>query len=493
YRNKGRRSTSPYDAFPRDVFKRRTNSDSDCHSNFYTDSLSAPSSPFNVEKGRTDLTDLTDAAMKRKLYTSKRKESESPQNSCKDNNPPKDSGLHLGRTSRKETTLPHQRCETSSEETPQQNQENVINNEGASSISSLDDSISCLPSPRRRKSTGEKLKDHSHSYDPASPNTRGHSGAANSHLLKKTHRFTFMKKHSLDTALHGLSLPPYHSGSIDTASDVVSSVNDSPVWATPVASEANRSSTPVPSLPRHRTLDDETDRHSLVTYDPPTRPSTAGTCQTSLPFDVHHKVTSEGSRRPRSAPNKYSVNRTSPSGSMNSLTQSFFLATKADYFRPEGRWKIILEHRDVWSGEMPSSDRTRLDIHTKNQRIYFLVTRDEQRDPLLPPTLQEKRHVLISLLQDYRHGKLTANSLLVPIGFCLYKTKHSERDERRHISKFQLIGQIDGQPDKREVTARFDLESGGYFLVPYYQAEQHNGEYLLRVLIESDLEPVKAG
>lgn len=89
-------------------------------------------------------------------------------------------------------------------------------------------------------------------------------------------------------------------------------------------------------------------------------------------------------------------------------------------------FKVLIFMNVYKTGDMPSSDRTRLDIHTKNQRIYFLVTRDEQRDPLLPPTLQEKRHVLISLLQDYRHGPSTANSLLVPIGFCLYKVSSSD-------------------------------------------------------------------
>jgi len=40
-----------------------------------------------------------------------------------------------------------------------------------------------------------------------------------------------------------------------------------------------------------------------------------------------------------------------------------------------------------------------------------------------PPTMQSKRHVIVSLLQDYRHGAVTANSLLVPIGFCVYKAR----------------------------------------------------------------------
>lgn len=347
YRNKGRRSTSPYDAFPRDVFKRRTNSDSECHSNFYTDSLSAPCSPFNADKGRSD---SSDAATRRKQYTSRRKESDSPQNSCKESKPPQEADLPTGRASRKEHKLQPQRSEVASEGLHQQNPETVHNNEGASSTSSTDDSSSCFSSARRRKSTGEKLKDHSHTYDPTSSEAHGQSGASNSQLLKKTQRSTFMKKHSLDTALHGLSLSPYYSGSVDTAPEFVSSVNDSPVWATPVSSEVSRSGTPFFNVTKHSTLH-ETGRQLSATCSPPPRPSTAGACQASLSFDVHQKVNSEGSRRPRSAPDKYSVNRTSPSGSLNSVTQSFFLATKADYFRSEGRWKIILEHRDVWCGK----------------------------------------------------------------------------------------------------------------------------------------------
>lgn len=73
------------------------------------------------------------------------------------------------------------------------------------------------------------------------------------------------------------------------------------------------------------------------------------------------------------------------------------------------------------------------------------------------------------------------------------QTKHCDRDEKRHISKLQLIGQANSQPDRREVNRRFDLDPGGYFLVPYYQAESHHGEFLLRVLTEDEVDQTKSG
>lgn len=75
------------------------------------------------------------------------------------------------------------------------------------------------------------------------------------------------------------------------------------------------------------------------------------------------------------------------------------------------------------SGSKPSSSRANLDLHSRSQRHHFQVTRLEGPDELSPPTLQGKRHVIVSLVQDYRHGAITANSLLVPIGFCLYRVR----------------------------------------------------------------------
>ncbi|KAK7495173.1 hypothetical protein BaRGS_00013583, partial [Batillaria attramentaria] len=194
-------------------------------------------------------------------------------------------------------------------------------------------------------------------------------------------------------------------------------------------------------------------------------------------------VTTTDDKRPHSAPHTDLVRHTS-STSLSSLTQGHFRATKADYFRSDGRWILVLDTHDKWTRSKPCSGRSSLDLHSRSQRHHFHIARREYPDEVSPPTLQGKRHVLVSLMQDYRHGAPTANSLLVPIGFCLYKSKGGERDERRHISKFQLIDQIQGEPEVREVNARFDLDPGSYFLVPFFLSESHEGEYLLRVLTE---------
>ena len=73
-----------------------------------------------------------------------------------------------------------------------------------------------------------------------------------------------------------------------------------------------------------------------------------------------------------------------------------------------------------------------------------------------------------------------------------FQCKGAERDDKRHISRFQLIEQVHGEPEMREVTARLDLDPGYYFLVPFYRTEGHTGEYLLRVLTE-DCPQTKAG
>ncbi|KAK7092094.1 hypothetical protein V1264_009695 [Littorina saxatilis] len=196
-------------------------------------------------------------------------------------------------------------------------------------------------------------------------------------------------------------------------------------------------------------------------------------------------------RRPHSAPNSNLARHVS-SSSLSSLTQGHFRATKADYFRSEGRWRLVLEVYDKWTRAKQCSCRSNLDLHSRSTRHHFHVSRLEHPDEVSPPTLQGKRHVIVSLLQDYRHGANTANSLLVPIGFCVYKCKGTERDDKRHVTRFQLVEQVHGEPEMREVTARLDLDHGSYFLVPFHRSEGHVGEYLLRVLTE-DCPQVKAG
>ncbi|KAJ8321761.1 hypothetical protein KUTeg_000232, partial [Tegillarca granosa] len=64
--------------------------------------------------------------------------------------------------------------------------------------------------------------------------------------------------------------------------------------------------------------------------------------------------------------------------------------------------------------------------------------------------------------------------------------KNPERDEKRPLSKLSLIGQIESRGDTREVTSRFDLDKGSYFVVPYCLSKGHEGEFLLRVIGEKD-------
>ncbi|GFR83450.1 calpain-13 [Elysia marginata] len=308
-------------------------------------------------------------------------------------------------------------------------------------------STSCLPSPRRRKSIGDKLKDAHHQH----ANMASEESNKSAQLLMRTTKANFMKKHSLDTTLSNLQVDsnssprnrsgtnpqsnsqpqkspsssfatPSSSSLLPSAQTQVTKFSNSgtilrPCWATPAFTETVMESPP--SSP----IVGETSRVRSQTSG-----SMSPTLSLSPPSPVHHstsdisvQVRAEEDDRPQSAP--FVPKARNSSASLNSLTQSNFLATSADYFRSNGNWKSILEHRDFWSRDLPSSDRTRLDLHSRTQRVHFLVTRKEQRDLLVPPTLQERRHVLVSLLQDYRHGPSTANSLTIPIGFCLYKAR----------------------------------------------------------------------
>lgn len=345
YRNRGRRSTAPYAAFPRDFGKRRTNSDSDCHASLFADSMSAPCSPYRADKNSTE---STNASVRRRVFLAKGKTHTTRTGSNIQESPSK--GVS-SRTPQKEHVLFQQQHYASGVEQQQQQQQDAASSDDSSSTSSKNFSSSCLPSPRRRKSTGEKLKDHSHAGDTSPCEFRGVSGATGSHTLKKTPRSNFMKKHSLDTSLHGLVNSPYYSGSIDTTSDFTTSVTESPVWATPVTAEIAGFAPPSPHSPKPNTPE-EVKRMTPIQNVQPVTPTKTNTSESS-PFspDVLTSLDLEDSRRPRSAPGTCCVRKEVSLGSMTSLTHSFFLATRADFFRSEGRWKVILEHRDIWSSE----------------------------------------------------------------------------------------------------------------------------------------------
>ena len=59
--------------------------------------------------------------------------------------------------------------------------------------------------------------------------------------------------------------------------------------------------------------------------------------------------------------------------------------------------------------------------HHRNPRILLSILHPDAVNQIVAVEYHGKSHVIISLLQDYRHGSSTANSLLVSIGFSLYK------------------------------------------------------------------------
>ena len=64
-----------------------------------------------------------------------------------------------------------------------------------------------------------------------------------------------------------------------------------------------------------------------------------------------------------------------------------------------------------------------MDILSKNPRILLTLRRKGNNNELVPENLRCKVHVIISLLQDYRSGISTANSLFVPIGIAVFKVR----------------------------------------------------------------------
>lgn len=64
-----------------------------------------------------------------------------------------------------------------------------------------------------------------------------------------------------------------------------------------------------------------------------------------ISLHIRTALSVDDSCRPQSAP----LPRNHSTGSLSSLTQINFLATKADFFRAHGRWRNILEYKDKWS------------------------------------------------------------------------------------------------------------------------------------------------
>ena len=73
------------------------------------------------------------------------------------------------------------------------------------------------------------------------------------------------------------------------------------------------------------------------------------------------------------------------------------------------------------------------------------------------------------------------------------QARHADRDEKRHLSKLTLVEDVSSPVECREITKRFDLEPGTYFLVPYTLKAGNEGEFLLRVLGQKEEMPSKNG
>ena len=77
-----------------------------------------------------------------------------------------------------------------------------------------------------------------------------------------------------------------------------------------------------------------------------------------------------------------------------------------------------------------------MELHSRNPRTVFVVTKADVGNELVVPCRRGKAHVLVALMQDYRLGGRKYNSLLIPIGFCLYKVSIAECGHTWSIWRF---------------------------------------------------------
>eukprot|EP00106_Octopus_bimaculoides_P001346 XP_014768788.1 PREDICTED: uncharacterized protein LOC106868161 [Octopus bimaculoides] len=173
-------------------------------------------------------------------------------------------------------------------------------------------------------------------------------------------------------------------------------------------------------------------------------------------------------------------------GTVSSLSESNFLASKVDHFCPTGRWSQLVNYHGNWTKRNNSFDMD------QNPRILLTVHKLDAWKSDLDTVFSGRSHVIISLLQDYRHGSSTANNLIQPIGFCIYKTKYPEKDERKHLSKLTFVSKEMSNGGSREVIKRTNLEQGNYFIVPFCSNKEHTGEFIVRVLAEKNVKEEKS-
>ena len=75
----------------------------------------------------------------------------------------------------------------------------------------------------------------------------------------------------------------------------------------------------------------------------------------------------------------------------------------------------------------------------------------------------------------------------------LLQTKNAEKDEKRHLSKLTLVADVASHAESRDLTARFDLDPGCYFLVPYTMEAGDEGRFLVSLLGEKERVSCKTG
>lgn len=68
----------------------------------------------------------------------------------------------------------------------------------------------------------------------------------------------------------------------------------------------------------------------------------------------------------------------------------------------------------------------------------------------------------------------------------LFKER-SKNGESVDLSQLDRVGSSGSYTNKREVTARFQLESGIYIIIPSTYDEGKEGEFLLRIFTEKPL------
>ncbi|XP_060606456.1 uncharacterized protein LOC132758775 isoform X2 [Ruditapes philippinarum] len=154
-------------------------------------------------------------------------------------------------------------------------------------------------------------------------------------------------------------------------------------------------------------------------------------------------------QRPKSAPSN--IIRNTSSGSLPNMIINNFVASSSDNFRSHGSWRFVINYKGKWEKcDSMGSYPDLIKQHSRNSRIPFNILHPDAVNEIVAPGYHGKSHLIISLLQDYRHGAPTANSLLVPIGFSIYKTKNPAKDEKRSLSKLPMVGEATLCEDSRE-------------------------------------------